>query len=320
MTVFTHRLLALSILVSLTSPADASELYVSTELTKGKMSHIEQGISQGTQLESGSIAKYICSLALLKAVEQNRVKLDQPITTVLPYLLPDPFHQVSVRDVLANRSGLKNNFEQVLKSDPDYPSKVTSTQTALLDLLNPRLKFEPGAQFDYELINWLIAQAMIEQVYKLPIADVLKKVVFIPAKTIKTDTFVGNIESDNSAVQSVKSRPIPAFLTCAGGIKTTPSDLLRIAMHHFSMFEPEMLATSTELTTEDQNYALGGRFKQVLHGEKQIMISHQSGQNGDFRASVVYIPLLKTGFAIMTPDIKVDINILVSQWLSSKLD
>lgn len=315
----TNTMFALFLLIAV-KPIFAKPLaYISSELKNGNIAHLTYGINPQEQLEAGSIAKYICTLALLKAVDQQKLELNQPITAVLPYLKSGPLDEVLILNVLSNRSGLANNLSTVLSSDPLYPRKTHSTKKAVMDLVSDSLKFAPASQFDYELINWLIVQAILEQTYQQPISEVLQRLVFKPAGANRSEAFIGNLPAVNERISNAKSRPIPAFLTCAGGIKTTTSDLLLIAKQHFAMFSKKTLSMSLALTTKEQSYALGGRFKQVATSKGSILVSHQSGQNGEFRAAVVYIPSLQTGFAIMTPDRNVDIDMQITNWLAAQL-
>ena len=292
-----------------------ADVLVSSSLDSGQFQSTYVKAGPDDVLEIGSIAKYACTLAVLSAVDSGDIDLDAPISTYLKTL---QFDEVSptVAQILSNRSGLQNNLPAVLKARPHYPDEVESTQQASRDLLLSELAFTPGMQWDYEIMNWVVIQFLLESVLKQDITTILYERVFEPAKMSSTLRFVGNLQSPNPAINQTASRPIPSFMTCAGGIAGSPSDLIRLARFPFYFVSDPLQSRAMALTTPQQHYALGGRFKAHTVAGQQRIISHQSGQNGDFRSAVIYVPELDIGFAVMTTDNSYDIQAILGQWLA----
>jgi len=283
---------------------------VITFFESDQYTHKVEGASYDTVFEAGSISKYVCTIAVLSAVNEGLITLDMPISESIPNWHVKDNKEISVAHVLANRSGLGSKIATVLKKSPNYPVTVLETSTAMRDLISSELLFRPNEKFDYEIVNWLVIQNLLETIYKRSIEDILYTKVFVPAKMTSSGVFRGNLVSTNLSVASAKSRPIPSFLACGGGVKATSMDLIKLTRYFYRAFPTALILQATNITTEKQNYALGGRYKNMQIGIQNYALNHQAGQNGQFRSSVVYVPALDAGFAIMTvdSDFNLDIN------------
>lgn len=262
----------------------------------------DSNLENNILFESGSISKHVCSLAMMQAVKQERVKLDQPLSTITNSLPKELASKITVRMLLANRSGLSNKIGKVLSQNPRYPMEVTKTQQAITDLIAAQPAFKANAKFDYEIVNWLVVQDVLETIYNKPIQDILQKEVFEPSGMQHSKVFSGKLTQTLDVFEHIDARPIPKFMTCAGGVATRPADLIRLARFPFTHFDKPLLNDFTKHTSPEESYALGGRYKYITLRDEQVFVSHQSGKNGDYQSAVLYSPKYDVGLAIMSVD------------------
>jgi len=296
---------------------DTDTVYTAAELSTSGIRHFGGNVPNGTQFEAGSIAKFVCALSIFEASRDGQLRLDDFVGDYVPELNTPSLGKITVQQVLANRSGLQDRLKTVLSEQPDYPARVADTQRAVTDLIAPMPAFAPGERFDYQIVNWLVAQRLLETVYDQTIEQTLRATVFRPAALSNTDIFSGNIDGSIPAVLRAKSRPIPQFLACGGGIKTTVTDLLLLAKYPFVTLEAEELGQFIAYTTVDQHYALGGRYKYLDVAGETHLASFQTGTNGSFYAKVVYLPALDRGIALMSNAGEAPVIELYEQWLHS---
>ncbi len=141
---------------------------------------------------------------------------------------------------------------------------------------------------------------MLEEVSGLPIAQLLEQTVLRPAGMGSSIIFLGRIAT-GAAVPAAEAPSLPVFLTCAGGLATTPADLVALARFpHMGGLSTASLAELTTVHTPEEDYTLGGRFVRTANGSTEQLLSWQSGSNGAYKSLVTYDSSNDTGFAAMT--------------------
>lgn len=290
--------LVVSVGLTLCAPAHGSS-YAYAELdASGAISTGTEGDTVPDALyEAGSIGKFACTLAVLKLADRGAFTLDDSLGELLPEASGTPIARITLRQVLASRSGIADGLLPAFQSDPQQVMATPDARTAVRRYTLDELAAEPGETWSYDLVNWVVVQAVIEHSTGLPVAQVLEQMVLQPAGMGQSRMFVGEI-GEAAHPPAEPSRPIPGFLTCAGGLATTPTDLIALARfpHHGGLSAASVRALMT-ITTPEEGYTLGGRYQ--LAGE-QNLISWQTGSNGAYKSLVVYDPTSDTGFAAIT--------------------
>ncbi|WOI54227.1 serine hydrolase domain-containing protein [Parvularcula sp. LCG005] len=257
----------------------------------------------------GSISKYVCTLAILDLQAEGRVSLDATLAEVLPAYEGVAADRITVRDVLANRSGLVDGVMMAFRADPATADKRMPVMDAANVYGAGDVTFEPGAEFDYMITNWILAQAIIETVTGQPVEAVLQERVFGPAGTRTARSFVGKIDAADTVEPATPVPGMPDFLTCAGGIAATSADLLRLVRYpyHTERLGEAELGALTTILTEDEGYTLGGRVLSVPYGDSKHLLAWHTGSNGAFKSRTAYDPVTDTGIAIVTNDGDLDL-------------
>lgn len=136
-------------------------------------------VTPRTKFRLGSLSKPITAVAILKLVEEGRLRLSDKMLELLGDLAPpaeaisDPrVHAITVRHLLQHTAG----FDRALSGDPVFmpragaalerqKAKAPATcEIVLRDVLEGQLDFDPGARHAYSNLGYCILGRIIERV------------------------------------------------------------------------------------------------------------------------------------------------------------
>ena len=282
------------------APATASNFaYAELDGRIGVSASVSGEDTKGALYESGSIGKFACTIAAMRLVDRDALMLDDTLGSLLEDVAATPIATVTLRQVLASRSGIADGLLPAFQSSPSDVMGTPDANAAVRKFALGALAAEPGSEWSYDLVNWIVVQAVIEEVTGRPIADVLADLVLNPAGMGQSRIFVGEI-GEGAQKPEAPVRPLPGFLTCAGGLATTPTDLIALARFpHKGGLSASSLRALTTIYTPDEGYTLGGRYIMAGQGTKRL-VSWHTGSNGAYKSLVTYDPLTDSGFAAMT--------------------
>ncbi|NNU15943.1 beta-lactamase family protein [Parvularcula sp. ZS-1/3] len=278
------------------------------------------GVS-GEAYQVGSIGKVACTLAALSLEKRGKLYLDSPIGELLPgYDGVRP--EVTLRQLLANRAGIADGAVAALLQD----RSVAEASMPALDAAN-RFATEatddaPDTTFDYVQTNWVIIQAILEEASDKPITKLIQREVLRPARMRDSYVFIGDLDRDGIPQTETPYLPLPDFISCAGGLAATPEDIIKLSRLPFvsRRFDEARREALMAVTTEEQDYTLGGRFETVTDREGNTRrISWQSGNNGPWSAQVIYDHVQDVAWSVVSLD--GDFEAILAdraQWLESE--
>nr|WP_158021328.1 serine hydrolase [Mycolicibacterium chubuense] len=137
-------------------------------------------MSENTIFDMASMTKVLATAtAVMQLYEQGRVQLDRPVQTYLPEFntANDPQRtRVTVRMLLTHTSGLP---EDVNLDDP-WGLGNADKREGIRRALTAPLQSEPGANFHYADINFLVLGALIERLTGTPEDVYVQQNVFEP--------------------------------------------------------------------------------------------------------------------------------------------
>lgn len=245
----------------------------------------------------GSVSKWITAVAVLRLVEQGKLALDEPVTTWLPEL-PAASGAVTLRHLLSNTSGIENGLALALKRDQG-PARMTITPTqAALHFGSGPLTFAPGEKFDYSVTNWLMIGGVVERATGEPFMQAIERLVFAPAG-VRDTGFVG---ADSSAPHLAiaygatkmarKVSPSPPMVAASGTIYSTAADLVKIAdaVYGNGLLTPVSRRALMTIQHAPEDYALGGRVKQLGSGAAARTLAWETGVSGGYKTLLAYAP------------------------------
>ena len=244
-----------------------------TEVNKGTP------IDSTTSFHLASVSKTITAMAVLKLYQDGLLHLDDLVSKHLPSF---PFPEITIRHLLAHRSGLPNyvHFIEGLGWDTRRPL-TNDDLLALMVLHQKKLKSgRPGRYFDYCNTNYAVLALVIEKVSKMSYSAFLNQVFFNPIGMDKT--FVFTMDQENSVLPSFKfnnqKEPF-MFLDAIYGDKniySSPRDLLKweIALNNGQLFNASTLEEAYKGYSYEKpgikNYGLGWRLYEMPSGKKII--------------------------------------------------
>lgn len=281
---------------STTAAAEEIPPYSTSELRNGQITSADFGLDDDAiYYQAGSIAKYACTIALFRLQERGKLRLDRPVGQILPRFDGIPAGRPTLIDFLANRSGFAGVLWDYLDESPNILMSVSQTGEALTKFAPSDLEHEPGTHYSYDLIGWVVVQAAIETASGQPLHKALDTLVFQPAGMSRSEVIFGQPELPVHKA-SETGLEIPPYLACAGGLYSTPADLIALQRFaHKGGISQTSLKELMIIRTPEENYALGGRFEE----RDGRLFDWKTGSNGAYKSLTIYDPERDIGFAAM---------------------
>lgn len=143
------------------------------------LANIEHQIAvhENTVFEIASVTKLFTSQAILRLAQDGKLQIDDRLVEYLP-MLPEAWHTVTIRNVLAHQSGL-----------PSYTSEKryweitqhTKSHDQIIDLVREKpLIFPPMTRNAYDNTGYYLLGMVIEAVSGKTYGDYLRDVIFQP--------------------------------------------------------------------------------------------------------------------------------------------
>lgn len=208
-----------------------------------------------------SISKLFTSIALMQQWEAGKVRLDEPITTYLPWAQLKPVEQDSVpitlRAVLSHSAGLPRESDFPYWRQEDYPFPTREQLRQKLAVQEPL--FPASRWFQYSNLGLTLAGETVAAVSRQPYADYAQSHVLGPLGLKDTHPFLPmdlygtRLAVGWGAIKRDQTRdllkPFDARgLTPAAGYSSTVEDLGRFAAWQFRLLrteKPEVVKAST---------------------------------------------------------------------------
>lgn len=273
-----------------------------------------RSLTTDTRFQTGSVEKYFASIAVFALMDEGVLDLNEPISTYLPDYRSDTGAELTLRTLLSNTSGLPNDlrtaFRRIANGEQDEVD-AQSVADAVTQYASGDLAFEPGAQFDYALSNWLLMQHLLEQVTGMSYPQVRQRYVFGPAGMSQSGGYVHDLTQADPPIRDIAIGFDPADPDGQGdywtprffkGSYTTAHDLIALerALETGAVLSEDALRDFRTVQVQEQNYAYGGRFRRIGLCGAAHLASTQSGSNGASNVTLVYVPEFDAGVAMLT--------------------
>lgn len=255
----------------------------------------------------GSVTKQFTSAAVMRLVEEGRVRLDARLSEYLPGYA-GPGRRVTIHQLLNHTSGI-----------PSYTglgerfwtrSRLDLTDDQMLELFaGDSLEFEPGSRWAYNNSGYYLLGMLIEKVTGESYAEHLNRTQFGPlglSQTLYCDEApivphrAEGYDLDDGRI--VNAAPLSMRLPgAAGALCSTPRDLVRWTRalaggHVVSADSYGRMTTPTSLTTGDmRDYGYGLIFGRV--GDHEF-VGHGGGING-FNSYASHLPALDVTIVVL---------------------
>lgn len=131
-----------------------------------------------------SVSKQFTAVAVLQLAAAGRLGLDDLACKYLPDYLPAGGWNITIRELLAHSSGLKNYSD--LDAFRDEPTTPLSTRQLWAMVRGYGVSFEPGTAYEYCNTGYMLLGAIVERVSGQPFGDYLEQHVLRPAGLSRT--------------------------------------------------------------------------------------------------------------------------------------
>lgn len=276
--------------------------------------------SPSTRYRTGSVAKPITAMAMMRLVDHRLLELDAPLGTSIAGLSEES-RRITPRQLAAHVSGIRHySLMEILSSSVGLngPKHYTSVAEGLDSFIGDGLRFAPGTKFLYSTWGYSLLSRKLELAAGSPFPQLLHTFVFEPCAM--QDTAVDGIAPMKARARFYQAGggnykladPIDTSNRIAGGgLVSTPSDLVRLAIcaekdsflsqaARKTMWTPVILADGQ---ANEQNYALGWRIDtstRMFGKDKPTAIIHHGGQQEGGASFLVIAPALGVSVAVMT--------------------
>jgi D-alanyl-D-alanine carboxypeptidase len=156
-----------------------------------------RSMTTATPYRLASVTKTYAAAVALRLHERGELELDEPLTAYLPDSITaglhtrddsDHSHEITVRHLLANTSGLANYFEDRPKDGRSLAEQLFSdgdrgwSTEEVAEMLRRDLRpfFPPGRGVRYSDTNFQLLEAVIESICAKPFAAVLRTEIIEP--------------------------------------------------------------------------------------------------------------------------------------------
>ena len=180
----------------------------------------------------GSISKTFTTVLILKAVEENKLNINQTIDKWFPAIINAK--EITVKHLLSHRSGIHN-----FTNNKDYLTWNTQpkTEKELVEIIvKGGSDFNPDSKAEYSNSNFVLLTFILEKTFSKSYSDLLQEFIVKPLGLTNTYVF-GKINPLNNECKSYSFEGTWKLETetdytvplGAGAITSTPTDLTKFA-------------------------------------------------------------------------------------------
>jgi D-alanyl-D-alanine carboxypeptidase len=229
-------------------------------------------VTDSTVFQLASVTKIFTATLIMKLVEADKLKLEDPVTNYVDSL-PETWKAIKIRNLLNHTSGIQNHFQTknwnaLLKDEQD---KLTTRQVIQYSADEP-LMFPPGQQWAYGVTSYMILGMIAEKASGKSVEALAREWLFTPLRMTRTQygDYRAVIKNRNPHVYTYQNGPLETWNftyglagTTAAGLNTTTSDLARffVALDAGRVLSREsmdaMMAPTVLSDGKTKNYGLG---------------------------------------------------------------
>lgn len=221
---------------------------------------IDKGVKSTVQSSYliGSVSKTYTAALVLKAVEENKLTLQQTVETFFPDL--ENGHLISIQNMLQHHSGIAN-YTKKGKGFFDYRTEMQTKENMLKRILTLGSDFQPGTRAQYSNSNYYLLALILEKVYQKSFDELLHEKITGPLNLQSTvQAEQGHHTQHSYAFENNQWLLFPAshmsIALGAGAIKATPTD---VANFYHALFTGQVISMDLidVMKTTENGFGLG---------------------------------------------------------------
>lgn len=210
----------------------------------------------------GSTSKVFTAVAVMKLVDEGKIKLDTPLVEYLPdfKMVDERYKKITPRMLLNHSSGLQGSS---LRSTFLFEDQDTFAHDNLLEQLSTQsLKADPGAFSVYCNDGFTLAEILVERVSGMKFTEFLHKHIMVPLDLKHTKTSQDDLEWSKFPglyYPTFQQKQLPNEIVNVigtGGIYSTAEDMVQFAQIFMRKGE-DILSDRAVLAMEQEEYMNG---------------------------------------------------------------
>lgn len=254
--------------------------------------------NENSRYRIGSISKTFTAVLILKAMEENKIGLDEKLSKYYPAIKNSD--KITIEDLLYHRSGIHS-----FTNDEDYESwrSTAKSKEELVRIISRgESEFEPGSRFEYSNPNYIMLSFILQDIYGKSYSRILEEKISLPL-ALRNTYFGGRINTERNECYSYsfgknwmqEKETDWSVPMGAGGIVSTPADLTKFGEALFSgkIISEKSLAM---MTTLKDDFGMG--IFLLPFGESQSW-GHTGAIDG-FSSMFSYFPDSKISYALIS--------------------
>lgn len=267
--------------------------------------------AQTARLPVASLSKLMTAQVTLQLIAEKQLSASTKARDVLGWL-PPWMQEVTVEQLLTHTSGLPN-MDACLGTGTDGLARIAITRSAQLRPLRSRINTclgttpanPPGSTFDYNNMDTLVLQAIIESLERRDFERVLRQRIFRPAGMTRSSLAPwGALPPDVlRSYRTVEGRAVPedrfniGLYGGAGGVISTLRDVTRWV--EWSMQQPDAVSPLTAGSRYGQFQGFGAyAFTTDALGATPVAVVERPGATAYYQWQVSIVPERKTAVVV----------------------
>ena len=270
-------------------------------------------VDTSTLFSIQSMSKSFTATAVMLAVQDGLVDLDEPITTYLPdfhvnsIFEEHPERRMTLRMLLSHTAGFTH--EAPIGSNYDLPTHTFEQHIASIS--DTWLMFPVGSRYSYSNLGIDLAGYLVQVRSGMPFTEYVKEKIYQPLGMARSTFATPEVRREtNRAIghNSIPFNPVVPFLILpSGGVYSTAADMARYVMFHINrgtLDGKTILRTDLAETMYTRHFAPSiqagyGLGLGVGTRHSARIISHGGGGFG-FLSMMFWYPELKLGGVLLT--------------------
>lgn len=296
-------------------------------------------IDGDTVFQAASISKSLAAWGILKLVEENKIKLEDPVEMHLNrWHIPESEYKdkVTIKNILNHTSGLSVRGYAGYTPTKKLPTLEDSLSGEVKGYEEVHILFEPGTQYKYSGGGYTVLQLLVEEVKEIPFSKYMSSNILRPLD-MNNSSFQLNraIEDKMATPYGVVGQRLPVYLyteEAAAGLYTTAEDLVKFILSSMELeigaisnkkkiISSETLQLMQQKSNTNSSFGLGYMIENLSNGEK--LVGHR-GTNRGWRNNYFFNPMSRDGMIILTNselgrNLVLDIEIIWRKWKATDL-
>ncbi|MBG9853930.1 serine hydrolase domain-containing protein [Bacillus wiedmannii] len=282
--------------------------------TMGITGESEKKVTSKTPFAIGSISKSLTALAIVKLIEDKKIKLEDPVQRYLPWFqLKDSqiSSTITIQHLLTHTSGI-STYEGLAISDKQSKNS-TALKENVMKLSNVKLTAPPGEKYQYSNANYIILGALIDEVTNETYSSYMEKCIFQPlnmngAAASKETAYEKGYLTGYQSWFGIPKKSIVAYDNAGapyGYITANLEDMIQYIMflnrpedaQFLKQENMDLYLSPLYKINSEKSYGFGLRTTNI--NESETMIWH-SGSTPDARAEIFILNKSGWGGVILT--------------------